>query len=35
MVAGTNDIDDLRPLMPRVRMALASTKSGEVVIVSA
>jgi hypothetical protein len=33
MAARTNDIDDLRPLMPRVLVALASAKSGEVVVV--
>lgn len=33
MVAPSNDIDDLRPLMPRVLPALATTKSGEVIVV--
>ena len=35
MAARTNDIDDLRPLMPRVLGSLASAKSGEVVTVRA
>lgn len=33
--ARTNDIDDLRPLMPGVLAALASAKSGDVVTVRA
>ena len=33
MAARTNDIDDLRPLMPRVLGAIASANSGEVVTV--
>jgi hypothetical protein len=35
MAAPTNDIDDLRPLMPRVLAALASATSGAVVVVRA
>jgi hypothetical protein len=35
MAARTNDIDDLRPLMPRVLAALASARSGDVVVVRA
>ncbi len=35
MAARTNGIDDLRPLMPQVLAALASAKSGEVVVVRA
>lgn len=35
MAAPTNDIDDLRPLMPRVLTALATTTIGEVVVVRA
>lgn len=31
MVAKSNDIDDLRPLMPQVRDALEKASSGEVV----
>lgn len=31
MVAATNDINDLRPLMPRVREALSSTSPGTIV----
>ena len=31
MVATSNDIDDLRPLMPRVREALSSASPGTVV----
>jgi len=35
MAARSNDIDDLRPLMPRVLVTLASTTGGEVVVVKA
>jgi len=31
MVAATNDIDDLRPLMPRVRETLSSVSPGSIV----
>jgi len=31
MVAATNDIDDLRPLMPRVRETLSSASPGTIV----
>jgi hypothetical protein len=31
MVAATNDIDDLRPLMPRVRQTLNSAAPGSIV----
>ncbi|MBI2347232.1 MAG: DUF5615 family PIN-like protein [Deltaproteobacteria bacterium] len=31
MVAATNDIDDLRPLMPRVRETLTSVSPGSIV----
>jgi len=31
MVAATNDIDDLRPLMPQVREALEKSSSGSIV----
>jgi hypothetical protein len=35
MAAPSNDIGDLRPLMPRVLVALASTTGGDVVVVRA
>jgi len=35
MTAPSNDIDDLRPLMPRVMAALGSVKSGDVLVVRA
>ncbi len=35
MAARTNDIEDLRPLTPRVLAALASARSGEVLVVRA
>ena len=31
MVARSNDIDDLRPLMPKVRDALLKAKRGQIV----
>ncbi len=31
MVAATNDIDDLRPLMPRVRETLSSASPGNII----
>lgn len=31
MVAAANDIDDLRPLMPRVREALTNISSGSII----
>ena len=30
MVAASNDVDDLRPLLPEVEQALASLRTGEV-----
>ena|ERR1043165_8808763 len=33
LVAMTNDIDDLRPLMPAVNIALAAIKPGQVVYI--
>ena len=35
IAAATNDIDDLRPLVPRVLAALAAATSGELVVVRA
>lgn len=35
MAAPSNDVDDLRPLMPLVLAALASTTAGHVVVVRA
>ena len=35
MAAASNDIDDLRPLMPRVLSAIATATSGDVVVVRA
>jgi predicted nuclease of predicted toxin-antitoxin system len=30
MVAASNDVDDLRPLLPRVEQALANLRTGEI-----
>ena len=35
MAARSNDVDDLRPLMPRVLAAIASTSAGRIAVVRA
>lgn len=35
LVAHTNDIDDLKPLMPAVNKALKTTRAGEIVYIEA
>lgn len=35
LVASTNDVNDLRPLMPQVNKALTTIKSGEIIYIRA